>query len=367
MIKKEYMLRAIELAKKGTGYVSPNPLVGAVIVKDGRIIGEGWHERYGDLHAERNALKNCKEDCRGADMYVTLEPCCHHGKQPPCTEAIVEAQIERVIVGSNDPNPLVAGKGIAYLREHGIEVITEFEKEACDAVNEIFFHFITTQTPYVTAKYAMTLDGKIATRTGASKWITGDAAREQVHRERHKYSGIMVGIQTVLADDPMLNCRMENGKNPVRIICDSKLRLPIDSQIVRTADTIPTIVATLCKDEQRTEEYKTYGCQILQTDEEDGHISLTDLMRRLGKMGIDSILLEGGATLNEAAFRSSIVQKVQAYIAPKIFGGADAKSPVGGIGVDTPDQAYRLKAMKIRQFGEDIQIEGEVEYVHRTH
>ena len=207
-----YMERAIQLARRGTGFTNPNPLVGAVIVKDHRIIGEGWHARYGDLHAERNALKHCIEDPAGADIYVTLEPCCHHGKQPPCTEALVESGIRRVYIGSRDPNPLVSGKGVAFLREHGIEVFPDFLREKCDQLNPIFFRYITTKMPYTILKYAMTADGKIACAGGASKWVTGEAARNHVQQTRKRVAAICVGIGTVLADDPMLTCRCEIGR-----------------------------------------------------------------------------------------------------------------------------------------------------------
>ena len=208
MQPNDYMRRAIELAKKARGFTSPNPMVGAVIVKDNRIIGEGYHERCGQLHAERNALASCKESPKGAVMYVTLEPCCHYGKTPPCTEAIIEAGIRKVVIGSRDPNPKVSGKGAKQLRKAGIEVEEDFLRTECDALNPVFFHYISTGTPYVVLKYAMTADGKIASHTGKSKWITGEKARNHVHQLRHWYSGIMVGIDTVLADDPMLNCRI---------------------------------------------------------------------------------------------------------------------------------------------------------------
>ena len=230
-----FMERAIELAKQGEGWTSPNPMVGAVIVKDGRIIGEGYHERCGELHAERNAIASLRESAEGATIYVTLEPCCHQGRTPPCTEAILEQKIGRVVIGSRDPNPKVAGKGARLLREAGVIVEEDFMREVCDRLNPVFFHYITTKTPYVVLKYAMTADGKIATRTGASKWITGEAARQEVQHMRHRYTGIMVGIGTVLADDPMLNTRISGKRSPVRIICDSRLRIPLDSQIVKTA------------------------------------------------------------------------------------------------------------------------------------
>ena len=228
MQEQEYMRRAIELAKKGMGWTNPNPLVGAVIVKDGRIIGEGYHRRCGELHAERNAIASLTESAEGATIYVTLEPCCHYGKTPPCTEAIIEQKIARVVIGSRDPNPFVAGKGAQLLREHGIVVEEDFLREECDAINPVFFHYIVTQKPYVVMKYAMTLDGKIATHTGASKWITGEEARHHVHELRGHYAAIMAGIGTVLADDPMLNCRREGAHQPLRVIVDSNSFTPED-------------------------------------------------------------------------------------------------------------------------------------------
>lgn len=361
MDHSDYMQRAIALAQNGTGRVSPNPLVGAVIVKDGVIIGEGWHAEYGSLHAERHALKNCTADPSGADLYVTLEPCCHHGKQPPCTEAIIAAKIRRVFIGSDDPNPLVAGKGIACLREHGVEVTTHVEKAACDALNSVFFHYIRTKQPYVVMKYAMTLDGKIATYTGASQWITGEAARRKVHEDRNRYTAIMVGAGTVLADDPLLTCRVDGGRNPIRIVCDSRLQTPLDSQIVRTADTVPTILATCVEDASRHHPYEDRGCRVIVLPEKDGHLSLPALAQRLGAENIDSILLEGGGTLNWSALEAGIVQKVQTYIAPKLFGGSCAKSPVAGTGVDIPSHAVKLLNSRIIRIGDDILIESEVE------
>ena len=220
----EYMRLALELAKKGCGWTSPNPMVGAVIVKDGQIIGQGWHERYGQPHAERNALASCVVDPEGATMYVTLEPCCHYGKQPPCVNAIIEHKISRVYVGSDDPNALVSGKGYQILRDAGIEVITHVLKEECDSLNPVFFHYIVNKTPYVVMKYAMTMDGKIATYSGKSKWITGEEARAHVMEQRNALTGIMVGSETVIKDDPSLTCRIEGGRNPVRIICDSRFQ-----------------------------------------------------------------------------------------------------------------------------------------------
>ena len=361
MTDETYMRRAIVLAERGAGWTSPNPMVGAVIVKDGRIIGEGWHRRYGEAHAERNALQSCTESPVGAVLYVTLEPCCHHGKQPPCTDAILEAGIRRVAVGSGDPNPLVAGKGVELLRAHGVTVDTGVLKEECDALNPVFFHFIQTKRPYVVIKYAMTMDGKIATRTGDSQWITGDAARQRVHQDRHRYSAIMAGVGTVLADDPLLTCRMGGGKNAVRVICDSHLRTPPDSRIVRTAREVPTILAAAAPPPERRKALEDAGCQVWDLPGPEGRVDLNALMDRLGARGIDSVLLEGGGALNWAALHSGIVQKVQAYIAPKLFGGTAAKSPIAGLGVETPAQAVRLVRTTVTQIGEDFLLESEVE------
>lgn len=357
MTDRDYMTRAIELAKGGVGYTSPNPLVGAVIVKDGRIIGEGYHERYGSLHAERNAFASLTESAEGATIYVTLEPCCHHGKQPPCTEAIVENKIARVVIGSRDPNPLVSGKGTAFLREHGILVEEDFMKEECDRLNPIFFHYITNKLPYVVMKYAMTLDGKIATVTGASKWISGEESRHMVHEMRHKYRGIMVGIGTVLADDPMLNCRIDGLRSPVRIICDSHLSIPLDSNICKTANEYDTIIACANGDEVKKTILRKMGITIIDTPDRDGRVDLLKLMKELAELKIDSILLEGGGTLNDAMIRADLVNEIKAFVAPKIFGGAGAASPVTGTGVTLPSEAARFTLKDMRLCGEDVLLE----------
>ncbi|MBR0470014.1 MAG: bifunctional diaminohydroxyphosphoribosylaminopyrimidine deaminase/5-amino-6-(5-phosphoribosylamino)uracil reductase RibD, partial [Clostridia bacterium] len=254
-MEEKYMRRAIELAKGGTGFTNPNPLVGAVIVKDGQIIGEGFHEKYGSLHAERNAIKNATADVKGADIYVTLEPCCHTGKQPPCTEAIIESGIKRVIIGSRDPNPLVHGKGAKILRDKGIEVVEDFLRDECDALNDIFFHYISTKTPYVIMKTAISADGKIATKSGHSKWVTSEESRMHSHEIRKRVAAILVGSNTVKADNPSLTCRTENPSNPIRIICDSHLTVPITSNVVQTASEVPTYIAFTAASEERQREF----------------------------------------------------------------------------------------------------------------
>lgn len=367
MTDNEYLAIAVELAKKGCGFVNPNPMVGAVIVKNDEIIGIGYHEKYGELHAERNVLKNCTSSPDGATMYVTLEPCCHYGKTTPCTNAIIKSGISRVVIGSSDPNPLVAGKGVQMLKQHGIEVVENILKKECDGINEVYFHFVKTKTPFVVMKYAMTLDGKIATVGGKSKWITGEVARQRVQKDRHKYSAIMVGVGTVKADNPLLTCRLEHSKNPIRIICDTHLRTPLDSNITQTASEVRTILATCVTDSFRISPYLEKGCQIITCKKKEDHIDLNDLMIKLGKEKIDSILLEGGGMLNWSALKAGIVKKVQTYIAPKIFGGDNAKGPIGGLGVNNTGDAYVLENAKIISLGDDFLIESEVvKNVHRN-
>lgn len=367
MAEEQFMKRAIELAKQGVGWTAPNPLVGAVVVKNGRVIGEGYHRKYGELHAERNALAACTEDPAGATLYVTLEPCCHYGKTPPRTEIIIEKKIAKVVIGSRDPNPKVAGKGARILREYGINVVEDYMREACDALNPVFFHYITTKTPYVVLKFAMTLDGKIATRTGASKWITGEAARNHVHQLRGRYAGILAGIGTVLADDPMLNCRIDGAHQPLRIILDSHLRIPMGSRLVRSAKEYPLLI--VCNESTRDREEGTNriqkleeaGAKVWALPEKNGHPDLNVLMQRLGEEKIDSVLIEGGGTVNEAVLKAHIVHHVYAYIAPKIFGGEDAKTPVEGSGIRLPQECAKLRLAKITVLLNDMLLEYDVE------
>ena len=365
MEHKIYMERAIELAKKGEGFVNPNPMVGAVIVKDGAVIGEGYHQKYGQLHAERNAIKDCisrGNSPKGATLYVTLEPCCHYGKTPPCTEAIIENKITKVVIGTLDVNPIVAGKGAQILRDNGISVEVGIMEKQCRALNRVFNKYMSSKMPYVVMKYAMTADGKIATISGESKWITGDKARENVHRLRKRLSGIMVGVSTVIVDDPSLDCRLnEPVSNPVRIICDSYLRTPLDAKVVTTANEISTIIATSCEDKEKIQEFEKRGCTILKVPQGKKGIDLNILMQKLGECNIDSILLEGGGTINYSALESKIVDEIHIHIAPKIFGG-NSKSPVEGIGISDITDAIKLKPISTSWAGEDLIIENEVIY-----
>jgi diaminohydroxyphosphoribosylaminopyrimidine deaminase/5-amino-6-(5-phosphoribosylamino)uracil reductase len=352
---KKYMKRAIELALRGSGFTNPNPLVGAVIVKNGKIIGEGFHRRYGALHAERDALKNCTEDARGADMYVTLEPCCHYGKQPPCTHAVAQAGIKNVYIGSYDPNPLVSGKGTAYLREKGINVTENVLRKECDEINRIFFHYITQKRPYVILKAAMSIDGRTATRSGDSKWITNEISRENVHLTRKRAAAIMVGINTVLADNPMLNCRCENPSQPVRVVCDSRLRIPLDSRLVQTAKEIPLIIACAVNDEEKAEKLHSAGAEVIVTGGGE-RVDIKELMNILGEKGIDSVLVEGGSEIHASILENKLADELNIYIAPKIIGGRNARPAVGGDGIDKMCEAYEYCTPEVMTFGSDIML-----------
>ena len=353
----EYMRRAMELAERGVGFTNPNPMVGAVIVKGGKVIGEGWHERCGEWHAERNAFKNCTVPAEGATMYVTLEPCCHYGKTPPCTEAIIEHRIARVVIGMEDPNPLVAGKGIALLREAGIEVVCGIEEEALREQNRVFLKCISTKLPWVALKAAMTLDGKIATRTGDSKWITGAEARAYVHELRHRFMAIVVGIGTAVADDPLLNCRIEGRgvRQPIRVVVDSNARLSLDSQLVKTAGEYRTIVAhTRFAPEESVKALREAGVEMLLCKEKEGLVDVRNLLELLGQSGIDSILLEGGGSLNYTFLAEGLADELYAFIAPKIVGGMNAKTPVEGAGMEKMADAINLELENVLNVGHDV-------------
>ncbi|MGN0261893.1 MAG: bifunctional diaminohydroxyphosphoribosylaminopyrimidine deaminase/5-amino-6-(5-phosphoribosylamino)uracil reductase RibD [Eggerthellaceae bacterium] len=356
-----YMRRAIELARTAHGWVNPNPMVGAVVVKDGCVIGEGCHERYGDLHAERNALAACSESPEGATIFVTLEPCSHFGSQPPCADALIEAGIARVVVGSRDPNPLVSGKGNARLREAGIEVIEDFLRDECDRLNAVFFHFITTNTPYVIAKWAMTADGRIAAHTGDSRWVSNELSRTQVHEMRHDCMAIMVGIGTVLADDPLLTARRdEPSRQPLRVVCDSMLSIPLHSQLVQSAAECGLLVATAADLEgeaaSKVEALFEAGAEVVSLPDGKGRVDLPALMRELGARKIDSVLLEGGSTLNWAAFSQGLVSEAVVYLAPKVVGGSSSPAPVGGAGFDLMSQAAVLGSPAVELVGDDVKI-----------
>ncbi len=358
-----YMKKALGLAEKGAGFVNPNPMVGCVIVKDGKVIGEGWHRFFGGNHAEIEALNSLTDDPVNSTMYVTLEPCSHYGKTPPCVNAIIESGIKRVVVATLDPNPLVAGNGVKRLTENGIEVITGVLMEEAQKLNEIFVKYITTTLPFCLMKSAMSLDGKIATKFADSKWITCSLSREYVHSLRHKYAAIMVGIGTILVDNPLLTTRIPDfeGKSPVRIIVDSKCKIPLDANVIKTASKVRTLIATTDQaDCEKITKLREKNVEVLVIPVRNERVDLNVLMEKLGEMGIDSVLLEGGGTLNYSALDAEIIDKVAFFIAPKIIGGSLSKTPVEGDGVPLVESAFSLDHMTTHMFGQDIMIEGYV-------
>ncbi|MGL5206203.1 MAG: bifunctional diaminohydroxyphosphoribosylaminopyrimidine deaminase/5-amino-6-(5-phosphoribosylamino)uracil reductase RibD [Acidaminococcaceae bacterium] len=360
MDDKKWMQRAIALARKGTGTTSPNPLVGAVLVDgDGNIVGEGWHRKAGEAHAEINALTQAGEKARGTTAYVTLEPCSHYGRTGPCCEALIAAGVKRVVVAIGDPNPKVAGNGIKRMREEGIEVdIGVLAKEAAE-INEVFLHWITQNRPFVALKYAMTLDGKIATGTGDSKWITGEEARKHAHYLRSIYDAILVGKGTVLADDPSLTCRLVKGKNPLRIVLDARLEIPTSAKVLSDGEAQTIIVAGKnVLPERLTERVNLKNVEVLQFQAADDKINLKLLLDELSERKITSILVEGGGAVHGNFIDEGFVNRVYAFIAPKIVGGIKALSPVGGIGCTKIADGLQLDRVETMVLGKDFLITG---------
>lgn len=356
---EQFMRRALLLAEQARGRTSPNPMVGAVIVKDGQIIGEGWHQQAGTPHAEIHALRAAGDAARGADMYVTLEPCCHHGRTGPCTEAVIEAGIKRVVVAMTDPNPQVAGQGLARLRAQGIRVEDGLLAAEAAKLNEVFIKWIATRKPFGVLKTAMTLDGKIATYTGSSQWITGPAARRYVHQLRSDCDAVLTGIGTVLADDPALTARIPGGKNPTRIVLDSMARTPLQAQLL-TDQAAPVIIAvTEQAPTERRQALQQAGAEVIVLPGPAAQgIDLAALFTLLGERSLTSILIEGGAKINAAAIQANVVDKVAWFIAPKLVGGQAAPGPVGGPGLADISNAYRLEDMSIKTIEQDMLVTG---------
>ncbi len=367
-----YMQQALTIAQYAQGRTSPNPMVGAVIVKDGRIVGQGWHRQAGTPHAEIHALAQAGDLAKGATVYVTLEPCSHHGRTGPCADALIKAGVSKVVAAMTDPNPLVAGNGLNRLRAAGIEVVDGVLAAEAARLNEVFIKWIITGMPWGVLKTAMSLDGKIAAYTGHSQWITGAAARAYGHKLRDMYDGILVGIGTVLADNPELTARLPAaGRNPVRIIVDSMARTPLQAKVVtdRQAQTIIAVGREAPAD--RVAALSSKGIEVLTLDQTPTGINLRQLFKILGERRITSILVEGGATINAAALTANLIDKVHCFIAPKIIGGRTAPSPVGGTGLPAVDQAIMLEDLKTESLGADILITGyitgrEGDNVYRT-
>jgi diaminohydroxyphosphoribosylaminopyrimidine deaminase / 5-amino-6-(5-phosphoribosylamino)uracil reductase len=355
-----YMKRALDLSLNGIGKTSPNPLVGAVIVKDGKIIGEGYHEYYGGPHAEVNAIKNATEDVEGATIYVTLEPCSHYGKTPPCAELLVNKKLSKVVISMIDPNPKVAGKGVEILKKNGIEVVIGILEKEARKVNEIFLKYIRDKKPFCILKTAMTIDGKIATKTGESMWITNEKSRSYVHELRNQVSGIMVGVNTIISDNPSLTTRLEHGGiDATRIIVDSSLRIPLKSKVLNINSPKNTIIATTKNaDSKKIEKLKNIeGVEVVVAPMKEYRPNLKYLFDYLGQKCIDSVLVEGGSTLNFSVVKECLVDKVITFLAPKIIGGKDAKTSIGGDGFERLTDAVILHDIQISNFDEDIMIE----------
>lgn len=359
---EKYMRLAMQLAGNAIGRTSPNPLVGAVIVKDNRVVGCGWHRKAGTPHAEVHALNQAGELAQGADVYVTLEPCAHYGKTPPCAKALVEAKVKNVYGGLLDVNPKVAGKGFKILEDAGIHVEYGFLQDELRKQNEVFFKWIEHKKPFIVLKAAMTLDGKIATATGQSKWITNETSRAYGYKLRDIYDGIMVGINTVIEDNPMLTARVDGGKNPIRIVVDSSLKIDINANVVQDKSA-KTIIATTDKaDKDKILKLQAQDVDVIVVDkDENDKVDIEKLLDILGQQNICSILVEGGATLSGSFVAKKLVDKVYFFIAPKIIGGKEAKTPVAGTGILNLQEALALKDIQIEKLEEDILIIGRVD------
>ena len=371
-IDKKYMRMAIELAKKGEGAVNPNPLVGAVVVKDGKVVGKGYHRFFGGPHAEVYALEEAGKEACGATIYVTLEPCSHYGKTPPCAKKIIDMGIKKCFVGSSDPNPQVAGKGVAMLKKAGIEVVESVLKDECDKLNQVFFKYIKTKIPYLFLKCAITLDGKIATKTGNSKWITNEIAREKVQFYRNKFMGIMVGINTVVLDNPSLTARIQNGVNPFRVVVDPHLKIDENCKVVKNNEDEKTVIITSQKNQfvenseninDKDFEIKMKQKRLSQNNKvkfiflDKEKFSFKKMLEEIGKMGIDGILLEGGESLISLAFKEEVIDAGEIFVANKILGDKNAKPFISGFSKDKMEEAILLNNVKNNIYGENIGME----------
>jgi diaminohydroxyphosphoribosylaminopyrimidine deaminase/5-amino-6-(5-phosphoribosylamino)uracil reductase len=351
------MKRALALAARAKGKTSPNPMVGALLVKNNRIISEGYHKKAGTPHAEVIAIDKTGERTPGSTLYVTLEPCCHKDKRtPPCTEKIISSGIKKVVIAMKDPNPKVSGKGIAELEKAGIKTITGVLEKKAIRLNESYIKYITTGTPFVTLKIAMTLDGKIATPDGESKWITGEQARKMVHRLRGSSDAVMTAIGTVRADNPLLTCRVSGYKNPVRIIIDPNLETLPDSHVASCPPETIIVTRSPNADVSLWNKFRKKGITFIEYQSKE--LDLNWLMQKLGKLTITSIIVEGGSSLSSYCLEAGIVDKVMFFIAPKIVGGKDSFPAVGGKSFRKLEDAYKIRDIKTRQIGEDILIEG---------
>ena len=354
---ERFMALALRLARKGAGWVSPNPMVGAVIVdREGRILAKGYHRRFGGLHAEREALKKLNWKAPGATMYVTLEPCCHYGKTPPCTEAIIQAGIKRVVVGTLDPNPLVAGKGVKILEEAGIQVDTGVLEEACRELNRAFFKWVTTGLPWVLLKWAQSIDGTIATASGHSQWISGPAALKYAHRLRALSDAVLVGRKTAAIDNPRLTVRLMKGKDPLRVVLDTHLSLPLDRELFTTPP--PTLIFTLAQDPKKTELLKRRGVEVVVLEGDTGKIPIKSVLEELGRRQVAQLLVEGGGGVITSFLKQGLADEIHVIVAPIILG--EGRPPVGNLNLERVDQGIRLDRVTYKKLGRDLLITGRI-------
>jgi len=355
---ERWMKRALRLAEKGRGRTSPNPMVGAVLVKDGRVIGEGYHTKAGEAHAEILALRQAKEESKGATLYLNLEPCNHYGKTPPCAPAVIEAGVRRVVVGMEDPNPLVKGKGFESLRKSGLDVEIGILENECRRLNEAFCKYILKKEPFVILKVAATLDGKMATRDGDSKWISGEASRRFVHRLRDQVDGVIVGIGTILKDDPMLTTRIKRGRDPYRVILDSRLRIPEDAKVIEISPSKTIVATTELAPKDKRERLEKKGVRILILDSKQSRVNLKTCLSRLGGMEMMSVLVEGGSQVNGAFLDEGLIDKFLLFLSPKLIGDKDAMGIFGGKGIASLREAISLNEFRMRRMRGDILLEG---------
>ncbi len=353
---EQYMKLAIQMAASTKGQTAPNPSVGSVVVKNGEVIGMGAHLKAGEAHAEVHALNMAGERAQGATIYVTLEPCSHYGKTPPCAEKIIQSGISRAVVATLDPNPKVAGRGIKMLEDAGVEVKTHVLKKEADDLNEVFYHWIQSKRPFVTLKTAMSLDGKIATTTGESQWITGEEARRDVHQYRHIHDAILVGVNTVIQDKPNLTTRLPHGgKHPIRVVLDTHLRTPIDTPLIQNPEAPTWIVTGSEVEKEKIDRFTHYEhVEIIQLSEPT--ISIEEILQQLGEKDVTSVFVEGGAKINDAFLRAGAVQQVINYVAPKLIGGQQSPTPIGGEGIAKLSESMQLTITEVTQLGEDVKI-----------
>jgi diaminohydroxyphosphoribosylaminopyrimidine deaminase / 5-amino-6-(5-phosphoribosylamino)uracil reductase len=358
MDAERWMKRVLRLAARGKGKTSPNPMVGALVVKEGRVVGEGYHRKAGEAHAEIVALRKAGTDARGATLYINLEPCCHVGKTPPCAPAVIEAGVTEVIVGMEDPNPRVSGRGIEALRQAGLKVRVGILEKDCRRLNEAFCRYIVSKMPFVILKVASTLDGKVATRYGESKWITNESSRHQVHRLRSEVDGVLVGIGTVMKDNPQLTSRIKGGRDPFRIILDSHLRIPEDAKVVTPSSSRTILATTVEAPQERVEYWRSRGVQVLVFDSISGRVPLRSCLSKLGEIGMMSLLVEGGSQISGSFLDEEWVDKLLLFLAPKLMGDEQAIGIFGGVGKRSMEEILPVREMRIKILNGDILIEG---------